>query len=94
VGVETTALTAITVVATIDLEPENLRMVISFALRYVRHESECGYGNDRIGLRPECKLRAKAGASFSLQRASASKPATTSGYFTATYLSLIFNGCR
>jgi hypothetical protein len=34
VGVETTALTAITAVATIGIEPENLRMMISFALRY------------------------------------------------------------
>ena len=40
-GAETTAVTAITVAMTIDIEPENLRMMISLALQYVtaRHES-------------------------------------------------------
>jgi hypothetical protein len=42
VGVETTALTATTVVAAIRIEPENLRMMISFALRYVTSTSQSG----------------------------------------------------
>jgi hypothetical protein len=42
VGVETIALTATTVVATIRIEPENLRMMISFALRYVTSTSQSG----------------------------------------------------